>query len=81
MNICGWLKKKVFLIFHLKGLLARRTVENGGLVTDRGRDGREWPLQVLIQNRWIKDMLSINITPPRVKGCLLLWIDKGYAFN
>ena len=35
--------KNLFLIFYLKGLLARRTVENGGLVTDRGREGREWP--------------------------------------
>jgi len=27
----------------LNGLLARRTVENAGLATDRGREGREWP--------------------------------------
>ena len=35
--------KKNFLHRHLNGLLARRTVENAGLATDRGREGREWP--------------------------------------
>ena len=34
-------KRTISLQWHLKGLLARRTVENAGLVTDRGREGRE----------------------------------------